>query len=136
MPTKQAIVNYLCNICHTEYCTKKEAENCERMPVEKRVFKIGDQVQAVMEKFNCSNCGLFSPVGRVTAANSLVGKDGLIQDYVNRWLHGTEVQRLLGKMHLRRYGTVYACPKCGRSWGGLFFTAELRQCRQSKKKTV
>ncbi len=131
MPTKHTKATYVCDVCHTEHDTKKQAEGCEKMPIEKQSFKVGDQVQATLEKFPCSNCGPYTPAGKVTET-VLTGNDGLTQDYINRWLHGTEAQSLLGKKHLWRYVVAYKCPTCSKVGDNMFFAVELQLWKGSK----
>ena len=125
MVKRRTTVAFLCEVCHTEYDTKEEAMQCEQMLIEDETFKVGEQVQSRRERFTCSNgCESFAPVSIITGM-FLTGNDSFAQDYVNRCLHGTSAQTLLGNMHLRRYEVNYECPNCEKSSNSLFFSVEL-----------
>jgi Zn finger protein HypA/HybF involved in hydrogenase expression len=131
---RKIIIRYQCKKCKSKYRTKKEAEDCERMAVEKQVFKVGDKVTATMEQFKCAWCAkVFFPTGKITKAFVAKNKD-YTEEYVNKWLRNTLAQELLGKVHLRRYVMKYKCPKCGDAKNNLFYTAELRRYGKNKKK--
>ncbi len=114
----QKTVLWQCKICAESYKKKSDAEQCEKMPIEKPKFKIGDQVTNSMEPRFCVFAGFkeYRFKGRVSKIFRPQPPD---EEYWNKWLGG------LPKTHVFWYGVVYVCPRCKREHDAAYYAPEL-----------
>lgn len=110
-----------CAICKIDYKRKSDAEKCERKPIEKREFKIGDRVTNCMEPRLCPGKGTYRFKGRIIR---IFGPQPPDEDYENRWLGGKR-DRL--DSHVFLYEVRFKCPKCGEIREESYFAPELEK---------
>ncbi len=115
------IVSYRCEICATDYPSRKTALECEQRRLEVKQFKIGDMVQSVESHVCGFSHKLHRPTGHIHKIEGPLPSD---DDTELRWLGG-QPDRING--HVFLYHIRYACGRCGRKKETQFWAPEIRK---------
>lgn len=113
---KRTVVMYQCDKCKTKYRSSSRARKCELMPVEKKLFRVGDLV-SWRELRTCVLGKNYRLRGKVV---KILGPGLPDEDYNIKWLQGK-----LRDLHVFRYEVDWKCPFCRESQSGLFYGMEL-----------
>lgn len=112
---------YVCKRCKARYRNKKRALECDSLPVEEKVFRVGDLVKW-REQYHCDRRNKnYFPQGRVVCILGPMLPD---EEYNIKWLQS----RLSGK-HVFQYEVKWPCPYCGKPSGSLFYSPELKKLK-------
>jgi hypothetical protein len=125
----RCVTFYRCEVCGSDHKQRASAKKCESMPVEARIFKVGDSVRAVAPRI----CGRrwYACFGTIVAIGLPQAPD---EDYEARWLGGRRER--LGS-HTILYCVEYTCPICRRVKEAKYYAPELMSAakRSPRRKT-
>lgn len=119
-------VGYQCEICKTEYRTVAEAIHCEKRKLEKKIFKVGQEV-STMELRRCQLAS--RPYIARGAVKMVLGPVLPDRDYEIRHLGG-DPQRM--NSHAWHYIVRWKCPHCEKTKQHVFYTPELKVVEKKK----
>lgn len=119
---ERTVVMYQCGKCKTKYRSFKRAQKCNLMPVEKKIFCVGDSVSC--RRLNMCSRDMFGKSYRLKGMIVKILGPGLPdEDYNIRLLQG----KLRG-LHVFQYEVDWKCKLCNEPQLGLFYGMELVKC--------
>lgn len=113
-------IAHQCGICKTRYPNKKEAMQCERMPVEKRKFRVGDIVN-VHEERQCLTHQRYYRV-RKAKVIGIFGPQSFDYEYTVKWLGGRGVGT-----HVYQYEVAFLRACCKDVHTHLYYAPEIQK---------
>ena len=111
-------VLYRCPVCKTAYPRKKDALRCEKLPVEKRAFRVGDKVRNI-EPRTCEQGKNYLFSGKVVR---VLGPESSDYEYEVKWLGG-KGERM--NSHVFVYEVEFRCPHCKKQKRARYYAPEL-----------
>ena len=118
IPAK-TVVSYQCETCGTKYRKESSAVNCEKRKLERKIFKIGEQVKNTTPR-NCYNGKNYYFDGIVIDIRGPVPCD---DEYEILILGGKE-ERM--NSHVYQYEVKYVCPICKNIKTALLYAPQLK----------
>lgn len=79
---------YVCEVCETPHHHEYTAKKCEKLPVEKQIFKEGDKIRARESIGVVLDAGLVSPLGDDAILYDLIPRGKHFYVYAIRWQNG------------------------------------------------
>lgn len=111
---------YACSKCRTKHSNEKDAIRCEKMPIEKKEFRIGDRVRNIEPRTCDSKDKNYIFSGKVV---KIIGPQPPDEEYEMKWLKG-KPKRI--NSHVFQYEVEFRCPHCGERRGHLYYAPEIK----------
>lgn len=112
---------YVCSKCKTKHSSKRVAEQCERMSIEKKAFRIGDRVRNIEQRMCNAKDKTYIFSGKII---KIIGPEPSDYEYEMKWLGG---KRERVNAHVFQYEVEFKCPHCGEKGEHLYYAPELKK---------
>lgn len=112
------IITYRCEVCGARYSLPSKALRCQKRPIEKQVFQIGDRVIG-RELRTCVSGKSYRPRGIILEIKRPQLPD---EEYENKWLGGKSDRK---RSHVLVYIFQFRCPHCKQEHAMPFYAPEL-----------